>query len=73
MLNVNEFLDVAKAEISKLVPTTIFLLRDSYEEYEWNRIVRSDGLLLGALFLNYLNFAHLKCAMNLGNSIIFGK
>lgn len=54
MPNVNELLDIAKVEISKLAPTQIFLLRDLYKGYEWNRISRSDRWLLGTLFLNYV-------------------
>lgn len=52
MPNINELLDIAKAEIIKLAPHEIFLLRDLYKGYEWNRISRSDRLLLGTLFLN---------------------
>ena len=38
MPNINELLDIAKAEISKLAPNEIFLVRDLYKGYEWNRI-----------------------------------
>ena len=33
----------------------IFLVRDLFKGYEWNRISRSDRLLLGTLFLHYVN------------------
>ena len=33
----------------------IFLVRDLFKGYEWNRISRSDRLLLGTLFLNYVH------------------
>jgi hypothetical protein len=55
MLNVNELLEVAIKETEKLNQGEIFLLRDLFKGYEWNRISRSDRLLLGTLFLNYIN------------------
>lgn len=57
MPNVNELLDIAKSEMENLSPGEIFLLRDLFKGYEWNRISRSDRLLLGTLFLNYINTA----------------
>jgi hypothetical protein len=55
MLNLNELLDIAKNEIANLDNGELFLLRDLFKDYEWNRISRSDRLLLGTLFLNYIN------------------
>lgn len=49
---VNELLDKAKNEIQCLQESEVFLLRDLFKGYEWNRISRSDRLLLGTLFLN---------------------
>jgi hypothetical protein len=54
MPNVNELLDKAKGELSNLLSGEVFLLRDPFKGYEWNRISRSDRLLLGTLFLNYI-------------------
>nr|WP_312579318.1 single-stranded DNA-binding protein [Sedimentibacter sp.] len=54
MPNINELLNITKAEISKLDSAEIFLLTDLYKGYEWNRISISDRLLLGTLFLNYV-------------------
>ena len=54
MLSVNELLDQAKTELSSLFSGEVFLLRDLFKGYEWNRISRSDRLLLGTLFLNYI-------------------
>ena len=54
MPTVNELLDKAKAELSNLLSGEVFLLRDLFKGYEWNRISRSDRLLLGTLFLNYI-------------------
>lgn len=55
MPNVNDLLDIAINETNKLNQGEIFLLRDLFKGYEWNRISRSDRLLLGTLFLNYIN------------------
>jgi hypothetical protein len=52
MPTVNELLDRAKAEVSLLLPGEVFLVRDLLKGYEWDRISRSDRLLLGILFLN---------------------
>ncbi len=54
MLSVNELLEIAKTELSYLLLGEVFLLRDLFKGYEWNRISRSDRLLLGTLFLNYV-------------------
>lgn len=54
MPNVNELLVSAIAEIEQLNPEEIFLVRDLFRGYEWNRVSRSDRLLLGTLFLNYM-------------------
>ena len=54
MPTVNELLDEAKAELSNLQLGEVFLVRDLFKGYEWNRISRSDRLLLGTLFLNYI-------------------
>lgn len=54
MPNVNELLEIAKAEINHLNPGEVFLLRDLFKGYEWNRVSRSDRLLLGTLFLNFM-------------------
>ncbi len=55
MPNVNGLLETAISELSNLEPGEIFLVRDLFKGYEWNRISRSDRLLLGTLFLNYIN------------------
>jgi hypothetical protein len=52
MPTVNELLDKAIDELSNLLHGEVFLLRDLFKGYEWNRISRSDRLLLGTLFLN---------------------
>ncbi len=54
MSTVNKLLDMAKKELANLKSGEISLVRDLFKGYEWNRISRSDRLLLGTLFLNYI-------------------
>jgi hypothetical protein len=58
----NELLEQAIKETKKLNTNEVFLVRDLFKGYEWNRISRSDRLLLGTLFLNYVHTTgmHLK-------------
>lgn len=55
MINVNELLELAIKETENLIENEIFLVKDLFRGYEWNRIPRNDRLLLGTLFLNYVN------------------
>lgn len=55
MIDVNVLLEVAIQETDKLHNGEVFLLKDLFKGYEWNRIPRNDRLLLGTLFLNYMN------------------
>ena len=41
--------------LARAIDDEIFLVRDLFKGYEWNRISRSDRLLLGTLFLNYVH------------------
>jgi len=52
MIDINEHLEMAVQETRSLDNGEAFLLRDLFKGYEWNRITRSNRLLLGALFLN---------------------
>lgn len=54
MLDINELLNTAIKETENLNPGEVFLVRDLFKGYEWNRISRSERLLLGTLFLNYV-------------------
>ena len=54
-MNVNKLLEVAINETKSLKDDEVFLVKDLFKGYEWNRIPRSDRLLLGTLFLNYIN------------------
>lgn len=55
MFNVNELLDEAVKETENLDEDEIFLVKDLFKGYVWNRIAVKDRLLLGTLFLNYVN------------------
>lgn len=54
MSTANELLEIAKNELVNLKPGEMFLVRDLFKGYEWNRISRSNRLLLGTLFLNFI-------------------
>lgn len=54
MPSVNELIEIGKSELSNILLEEVFLVRDLFKGYEWNRISRSDRLLLGTLFLNYI-------------------
>lgn len=55
MPDVNDLLNIAIKETENLNQGEVFLMRDLFKGYEWNRISRSERLLLGTLFLNYVN------------------
>ncbi|HFI0678771.1 single-stranded DNA-binding protein [Streptococcus parasuis] len=55
MGDVNEFLAQAIKETENLNAGEVFLVKDLFKGYVWNRIPRKDRLLLGILFLNYVN------------------
>ncbi|HEL0669536.1 TPA: single-stranded DNA-binding protein [Streptococcus equi subsp. zooepidemicus] len=53
-MDVNFLLEVAIKETINLKVNEVFLLRELFKGYEWNRIERKYRLLLGTLFLNYV-------------------
>ena len=57
MATANDLLARAIVETKHLHTNESFLVRDLFKGYEWNRISRSDRLLLGTLFLNYVHTA----------------
>ncbi|WMJ88252.1 single-stranded DNA-binding protein [Anaerocolumna sp. MB42-C2] len=61
MSNVNDLLEEAISETDNLMDGEIFLLKDLFKGYVWNRIAVKDRLLLGTLFLNYVQQG--KCYM----------
>ena len=62
MPNVNDLLSKAINETARLNKCETFIVRDLFKGYEWNRISRGDRLLLGTLFLNYVNSEHVNVA-----------
>lgn len=58
MPGVNELLAKALDETKNLTGGEIFLVRDLFKGYEWNRIKHKDRLLLGILFLNHIKNAN---------------
>lgn len=55
MFDVNKLLEVAIKETEKLLDGETFLVKELFKGYEWNRVPRNERLLLGTLFLNYVN------------------
>ena len=55
MTDVNKLLDEAIKEAQNLYEGEVFLVKDLFKGYVWNRIPRKDRLLLGTLFLNLVN------------------
>lgn len=55
MFDVNYLLKEAIRETKNLKDGEIFLVKDLFKGYIWNRIALKDRLLLGTLFLNYVN------------------
>lgn len=55
MFDVNMVLEQAISESKFLKKDEVFLVKDLFKGYEWNRIPRKTRLLLGTLFLNYVN------------------
>lgn len=55
MTDVNMLLAEAIKEAQNLYEGEVFLVKDLFKGYVWNRIPRKDRLLLGTLFLNLVN------------------
>lgn len=64
MSDINSLLETAIKETDSLYDGEIFLLRDLFKGYEWNRISRSTRLLLGTLFLNKITIENLEIEAN---------
>lgn len=54
-MDVNELLDEAIKKTEKLNEGEVFLVKELFKGYIWNRILRRDRLLLGTLFINQVN------------------
>lgn len=55
MADVNNLLAFAVKETEEIEADEVFLVKDLFKGYQWNRIPRNDRLLLGTLFLNHVN------------------
>lgn len=55
MYLINELLSQAIQETENLLEGEIFLVKDLFKGYVWNRIPVRDRLLLGILFLNHVH------------------
>lgn len=53
--DVNELLEEAIIETDNLNEGEVFLVKDLFKGYVWNRIPRKNRLLLETLFLNWIN------------------
>ncbi len=54
MFDLNRLLDEAIKETEYLNDGEVFLVKDLYKGYFWNRIPRRTRLLLGIFFLNHV-------------------
>jgi hypothetical protein len=55
MYRMNELLNQAIQETENLQEGEVFLVKDLFKGYVWNRIPVKDRLLLGILFLNHVH------------------
>ena len=54
MGDMNSLLQTAIDETTHVREGEIFLVKDLFKGYEWNRIAKRDRLMLGSLFLSYI-------------------
>lgn len=57
-IDINTIFEYAIKETRNLNPDEVFLIKDLFKGYEWNRIPRNERLLLGTLFLNRVRTEH---------------
>lgn len=55
MYDVSKLLELAPKETKNLNEREVFLVKELFKGYEWNRLPRKDRLFLGTLFLNHIN------------------
>ncbi|MGB4407951.1 MAG: single-stranded DNA-binding protein [Sphaerochaeta sp.] len=55
MQDMNALLETALSEAKNLKEGESFLIKDLFKGYLWNRIPKGERLLLGSLFLSYVN------------------
>ncbi|MGI6545821.1 MAG: single-stranded DNA-binding protein [Fastidiosipilaceae bacterium] len=59
MSDVDDLLALAIKETENLEGDEVFLVKDLFKGYKWNRIPRNVRLLLGTLFLHHVNQANI--------------
>lgn len=64
MSEINYLLETAIKETARLNNGESFLLRDLFKGYEWNRISKSNRLLLGTLFFKKITSEDLGIVAN---------
>lgn len=55
-----ECFDLAIKEVKLLSPNEVFLVRDLFKGYEWNRLATGERRVLGSLFLKEVKNGELK-------------
>ena len=55
--NLEELLKKAKEQLNNLQSGEVFLVKDLYRGYEWNRIKKGDRTKLGMLFNSFSNMS----------------
>ena len=50
MLSINDHLQMCLGEMQKIKTGEVFMLRDLWKGYEWNRLPKPDRLMLGRFF-----------------------
>lgn len=51
--DLNELLDFAKESTKDVVTGEIFIVKDLFRGFEWNRIARGNRTKLGSMYLSY--------------------
>lgn len=70
LFDVNDLLKQAVSETDNLRVGEIFLVKDLFKGYEWNRIPRKTRLLLGSVFLNAVNTDNNLCFIEVATLIV---
>ena len=68
MGDMNSLLKTAIDETKHVREGDIFLVKDLFKGYEWNRIPKRDRLMLGSLFLSYIGTQDCKAMDKKGKS-----
>ncbi|SFJ99508.1 MULTISPECIES: single-stranded DNA-binding protein [unclassified Bacillus (in: firmicutes)] len=59
-------LKLAIQEVENLNPGEMFLVKDLFKGYEWNRLAIGDRRSLGALFLHEVKYGELSGVIEIG-------